>query len=124
MRRSGKGKLLGIAVLAVFAVLLSALVPSFAADRGLPADMPEGWSRAAVEAAIEIAKEITGKRLTLEEYLNRLPVGNVAPPEEEWRYKSGISQRTGTRGPSVQDDCPQRPNFREQASFISPDNVI
>ena len=31
----------------------------------------------------DIAKEITGKGITLEEYLNVLPVGNVAPPEEE-----------------------------------------
>ena len=31
----------------------------------------------------EIAKEITDKGITLEEYLNVLPKGNVAPPEDE-----------------------------------------
>ncbi|MBQ7670323.1 MAG: M15 family metallopeptidase [Clostridia bacterium] len=31
----------------------------------------------------EIAKEITGKGITLEEYLNKLPVGNVAPSKDE-----------------------------------------
>lgn len=31
----------------------------------------------------ETAKEITDKGITLEEYLNKLPVGNVAPPADE-----------------------------------------
>ena len=31
----------------------------------------------------EIAREITKKDITLEEYLNKLPVGNVAPPKDE-----------------------------------------
>ena len=33
--------------------------------------------------SVEIAKEITDKGITLEEYLNKLPVGNVAPPPAE-----------------------------------------
>ena len=32
--------------------------------------------------SVQTAREITEKGLTLEEYLGRLPVGNVAPPEE------------------------------------------
>ena len=33
--------------------------------------------------SVETAKEITSKGITLEEYLNKLPVGNVAPPEDD-----------------------------------------
>ncbi len=42
----------------------------------------EPWHIRYVGSA-EIAREITDKGVTLEEYLNVLPVGNVAPPEEE-----------------------------------------
>ncbi len=33
--------------------------------------------------SVEIANEIAEKGITLEEYLNKLPVGNVAPPEDD-----------------------------------------
>ena len=33
--------------------------------------------------SVEIAKEIAEKGITLEEYLDKLPVGNVAPPEDD-----------------------------------------
>ena len=33
--------------------------------------------------SVEVAKEIMDKGITLEEYLGRLPVGDVAPPEDE-----------------------------------------
>ena len=42
----------------------------------------EPWHIRYVGSA-EIAREITDKGITLEEYLNKLPVGNVAPPEDE-----------------------------------------
>ena len=41
----------------------------------------EPWHIRYVGSA-DVAKEITNNGLTLEEYLNILPVGNVAPPEE------------------------------------------
>ena len=42
----------------------------------------EPWHIRYVGSA-ETAKEITDKGVTLEEYLDRLPVGNVAPPEDD-----------------------------------------
>ncbi len=42
----------------------------------------EPWHIRYVGSA-DVAEEIAGKGITLEEYLNRLPEGNVAPPAEE-----------------------------------------
>ena len=42
----------------------------------------EPWHIRYVDS-VEIATEITEKGITLEEYLNKLPVGNVAPPAED-----------------------------------------
>ena len=42
----------------------------------------EPWHIRYVGSA-DVAKEITEKGITLEEYLNKLPVGNVAPPKDE-----------------------------------------
>ena len=42
----------------------------------------EPWHIRYVGSA-DIAKEITDKEITLEEYLNKLPEGDVAPPKED-----------------------------------------
>ena len=68
----------------------------------------EPWHIRYVDS-VEIATEITDKGITLEEYLNKLPVGNVAPPAEtetETATEAATEPATEAVAPSVYGDDP------------------